>query len=237
MSKKYLAIGIVLTITFFGVLTALALPIWDGKHFMEFADNDFNMLSKGSVYFIPEVSEKAEKYVGKELKVTIKMKDGSEAEKTALLYSKAGADVKVSDNEIVISGDLGRVLQSALTDADAMYKNEGKVIYNKYGYNEREALYYWWLSLKKIEKDYKKSGNRDKIDVGIFIEKEVITRAIEPAYNYYGIEAKNISEEVILAAGLLVFYVVYTLWWGYSIYFLFEGFGLRMEKAKEKKEV
>lgn len=237
MSKKHLMLGIVLTITFFGVLGVMVSPIWDGKNFMEYADGLFNTFSKGSVYFIPKVSEKAEKYVGKELKVTIKMKDSSEAEKTALLYSKAGVDVDVSGNVITISGDLGKILKSALADADAMYKNEGKTLYEKYGYNEKEAMYYWWVSLKKIANDYKKSSNKDKINAGIFIEKEIITRAIEPAYNYYGIEAKNIGEGAIIAAGLLVFYVVYTLWWGFAIYNLFVGLGLRMEKAKEKKEV
>ncbi len=238
MSKKHIVIGLVLTISFFGMLGAMVSPIWgDGKHFTGYADDLFNTLSKGSVYFIPSVSEEAGKYVGKELRVTIKMKDSDEAEKTALLYSKAGADVDVSGNVITISGDLGKVLKSAIADADAMYKNEGKAIKDKYGYNEKEAMYYWWISLKKIAKDYKKSGNRDKINAGIFIEKKVITRAIEPAYNYYGIEAKNISEEAGLAAGLLIFYVVYTLWWGFAIFFLFEGLGLRMERAKEKKEV
>ena len=74
MSKKHLMLGIVLTITFFGVLGVMVSPIWDGKNFMEYADGLFNTFSKGSVYFIPKVSEKAEKYVGKELKVTIKMR-------------------------------------------------------------------------------------------------------------------------------------------------------------------
>jgi hypothetical protein len=34
-----------------------------------------------------------------------------------------------------------------------------------------------------------------------------------------------------------VFYVVYTLWWGFAIFFIFEGIGLSMTKAKVKKEV
>jgi hypothetical protein len=36
---------------------------------------------------------------------------------------------------------------------------------------------------------------------------------------------------------LLAFYVFYTMWWGYAIFYLFEGFGLTMKKAKVKKEV
>jgi hypothetical protein len=37
--------------------------------------------------------------------------------------------------------------------------------------------------------------------------------------------------------GLLLFYVMYTMWWGFAIFFLFEGFGLTMKKSKIKKEV
>jgi hypothetical protein len=36
---------------------------------------------------------------------------------------------------------------------------------------------------------------------------------------------------------MLIFYVVYSLWWGYAILFLFEGLGLSMKRAKVKKEV
>jgi hypothetical protein len=36
---------------------------------------------------------------------------------------------------------------------------------------------------------------------------------------------------------LLVFYVAYTMWWGFAIFYIFEGIGLSMKKAKVKKEV
>ena len=39
-----------------------------------------------------------------------------------------------------------------------------------------------------------------------------------------------------MLSGLLVFYVFYTMWWGYAIFYMFEGFGLTMKKAKVKKE-
>jgi hypothetical protein len=37
--------------------------------------------------------------------------------------------------------------------------------------------------------------------------------------------------------GLLVFYVIYTMWWGFAIFYMFDGIGLTMKKAKVKKEV
>ena len=40
-----------------------------------------------------------------------------------------------------------------------------------------------------------------------------------------------------IMTGLLVFYVAYTMWWGFAIFFMFDGIGLTMKKAKVKKEV
>ncbi len=45
------------------------------------------------------------------------------------------------------------------------------------------------------------------------------------------------SEKAGIMTGLLVFYVVYTMWWGFAIFYMFDGIGLTMKKAKVKKEV
>ncbi len=223
--RKSLIVGIVLAVSFFGVLAAMLMPIWDGETFFKYADDTFNSLSKGSVYFIPEIVKEAEKFNGELMSVEIKAESEETANKIVTLYSEAGADVKYSDGIIAINGDLGAILAKALEDADLGYKNK---------LESKEILYYWWVSLKDIAKHYKKTGEFDK---ALFIEEEVITKAIEPAYNYYGIEAKSVSEEPLFVTALLVFYIVYTIWWGFAIFFLFDGLGLRMEGAKEKKEV
>ncbi len=223
--RKSLIVGIVLAVSFFGVLAAMFMPIWDGKSFFKYADDAFNSLSKGSVYFIPEIVEEAKKFNGESINVKIEVESEKAASRIVTLYSKAGADVEYSDGVIVIDGDLGVILTKALKDADLGYKNE---------LESKETLYYWWISLKEIVKHYKKTGEFDK---ALFIEDEVLPKAIEPAYNYHGIEAKSVSEEPLFVTALLIFYVVYTIWWGFAIFFLFEGLGLRMEGAKEKKEV
>jgi hypothetical protein len=64
----------------------------------------------------------------------------------------------------------------------------------------------------------------------------VVKKAIEPAYNFYQIDANKVSDHAGMLSGLLVFYVFYTMWWGYAIFYMFEGFGLTMKKAKVKKE-
>ena len=66
-----------------------------------------------------------------------------------------------------------------------------------------------------------------------FKEAKVIdtisAKAVETAYNYYGINPKSITDKLGVVIFSLVFYVVYTLWYGFSILFMFEGYGLRLE--------
>jgi hypothetical protein len=33
----------------------------------------------------------------------------------------------------------------------------------------------------------------------------------------------------------LIFYVIYTLWWGIAVLFMFEGIGLEMKKGHKKE--
>lgn len=149
MQKKSLGIGIFLAATFFGVLALMAMPIWNGTNFVKYADDTFNSLSKGSVYFIPEIRKKAEKYSDRYIDVKIKLENEYIAKKVGLLYSEVGAKVKVkvTNNEVIINGNLGEILKSALTDADLAYKNE---LAAKHGLNGKEILYYWWISLDVI---------------------------------------------------------------------------------------
>ena len=65
---------------------------------------------------------------------------------------------------------------------------------------------------------------------------EVIKKGVEVAFNFYGIEPQSVVSKAGILSFALVFYVIYTLWWGVAIFFLFEGFGLQM-KAGAKKEV
>jgi hypothetical protein len=84
-----------------------------------------------------------------------------------------------------------------------------------------------------MDKELKKQGKIAEAK----IVSDVMKKAVEPAYNFYKIEGQKVSEKAGLMIGLLVFYVVYTMWWGFAIFYLFEGLGLTMKKAKVKKEV
>ena len=71
--------GSLMLISFLVLFAALLMPILrdeNGKHVtgLEYADNVFNELSKGSSYFIPGVRENLKKVDGKIVTVTVKLK-------------------------------------------------------------------------------------------------------------------------------------------------------------------
>jgi hypothetical protein len=114
-----------------------------------------------------------------------------------------------------------------------MFRNDGVSIANRYGTDEREVMTSWWNILKGMDKELKKQG---KISEAKLVS-DVMKKGVEPAYNFYKIEGQKVSEKAGMMTGLLIFYVLYTMWWGFAIFFLFEGVGLTMKKAKIKKEV
>ena len=135
--------------------------------------------------------------------------------------------------KLAVSGDLGAVLAAALRDADDMYKNDGAAVSARYGgAKEKAALKAWHVSFTAIDKFLKKNG---KIEEAKMVS-DVMKKAIETAYNYYGVEAQNVADKALLMTALLVFYVIYTMWWGFAIFYMFDGVGLTMTKAKVKKE-
>jgi hypothetical protein len=52
---------------------------------------------------------------------------------------------------------------------------------------------------------------------------------VETSYNYYLIEPQKISDRAFIVLFSLVFYVIYTVWYGFAIMFMFEGWGMELE--------
>ena len=231
-NKKTFSLGVVFAISFIAVLALIFSPVFDGKNGLVFSDDSFNKLAKGSSYFIPKVSKSVEKFVGKPLSVSIKLDKAEDAEPTAKLFTTAGAKADVKDTEIKIEGDLGAILQSALKDSDSMFNNDGKTVSDRYGYEEKTVMKNWWQALSSIEKGLKK----DKLVAEAKVVSDVIKKGVEPGYNFYKIAANKVVDHAGMMSGLLVFYVAYTMWWGYAIFYMFDGLGLSMKKAKVKKE-
>lgn len=231
-NKKSFGIGLALCISFLVVLVVIVSPVFNGKTGLQVADGLFNSISKGSTYFIPHIMEKSGQFAGKTIDATIKFDNSADAEKAGKLFEQAGADAEIKGDALHVSGDLSVIVKSALKDADVMFSNRGEQLHEKYGYDAKEVVYNWWLSFKEINKQMLKNKAFKEADLA----KTVMTKALEPAYNFYGIGHVKVSERAGLVTFLLVFYVVYTVWWGYAIYFLFEGLGIAMSKPKEKKE-
>ena len=64
---------------------------------------------------------------------------------------------------------------------------------------------------------------------------EMRTKVCEPIYNFWGTAPTRASEAKGKLAFLLVFYVVYTVWFGFSIMFLFEGMDIGRRRAKKQE--
>jgi hypothetical protein len=67
------------------------------------------------------------------------------------------------------------------------------------------------------------------------VVEEVLSKGVEVSYNYYGITPSPVSKNVGVLSFSLVFYLIYTMWWGYAIMYLCDGFGLQM-KSHGKRE-
>ena len=233
-NKKMLSIGAFLAVTFIGALALIFSPVFgNGMNGLTYADDMFNKLSKGSSYFIPKVAKSNEKFTNTNLAVTVKLEKPEQNESTMKMLTATGAVVKNANSQLEISGNLGAVMSKVLQDADDMYKNDGKKVADRYGMDEKEAMSSWWNVLEVMDKELKKRGKIEESK----IVSDVMKKAVEPAYNYYKIEAQQVADKALIMTGLLVFYVAYTMWWGFAIFYMFDGIGLTMKKAKVKKEV
>ncbi|GLI53898.1 hypothetical protein [Thermodesulfovibrio yellowstonii] len=244
--KKHLTWGLILLISFIGVLILIFAPIYgQGMNGLEYSDELFNKLAKGSAYQIPKLKKDAEKYKGKLLDVVVDVKRSGDkpgdaekrAERMAKVFTINGAKAEVNGSKVHITGDFGAIMAAALEDSDQMYNNNGDYIKKKYEITDDEKMKQMFRQWHNALSLVNKKLILDKKAQDANFVKNVITKAIEPAYNFYGIQAVKITEKAGVATGLLLFYVLYTIWYGFGVLYLFEGLGLSTKKAKVKKEV
>ena len=228
-------LGIMLAISFVGILCVIFAPIFgDGKTGLQYSDDLFNKLAKGSSHFIQEMSKESQKFAGKPVSFTVKLEDQTQIDKAVAILIPAGAQVGAKELSLTVSADLGKLLDQVLQDSDAIYNNNPKQLSERYpGIDGKEVLPLWWTILNKSIKVLQKDKHIE--EAGII--SDVMKKGIEPAHNFYGIEAQSVLDKAFTLTALLVFYVLYTMWWGYAIFYLFEGLGLTMKKAKVKKGV
>jgi hypothetical protein len=234
MKRTSLGLGIILLACFALVLFLIFMPIFgNGQNGLAYSDEFFNALAKGSSNHMASMRKLSQGMVGTPFAAEIKMASPQQAQATRILYTQAGAEAAVTGAALKISGDLGKVLLNAVADADLLFNEQGENLANRYHYNAKAVLNNWWLSFNKLDAALKKQKNFKQAQVIAEVQK----RSLEPAYNFSGIAPSSVGENALLLTLMLGFYVIYTLFYGYGIFEIFEGLGLQMEKSTTKEEV
>ena len=231
-NKKALIGGLILTTTFLAVLIGMFMPFFDGQNALRAADRLFNSIAKGSTYYIGGLQKKAKTLQDSAFTANLKFDSQQTADNAAKIIRASGAQANIEGTKVAASGDLGKVLSAALTDSEAMFENKETLLRQKYGMPGKEALFVWWTALREMQKDL----TRQKRFKLASFTGTVVKKGVEVGYNFFGIGSQTASSRSRALILSLIFYVIYTLWWGIAIMFLFEAFGLEM-KARAKKEV
>jgi hypothetical protein len=222
--KKEFSKGAFLMVVFLVVLVLMFMPLFNGKNALEYSDDLYNSISKQSAYYIPDTRDKVTAVEPQP--VTMELAVGEDrAEQAAKLFQAAGARVDTAGGTLTVQGDLKEIQLNALEDAEALFRNNAKALEEKYGYGAQAVLYNWWVASNAMDKNLSKQ----KLFKAAKLVDTVKKKAVEPAYNYFGIEPQKLSEQLGIVIFSLVFYVVYTLWYGFGILYLLEGWGMRLE--------
>lgn len=233
MNTKKLMVGIFLLVTFFIVLLIIFMPWFgNGRNGLQFSDDFFNSLAKSSSNFMDSMRTLSTPLKGQAFEVEIKLKDAEAAKRFELILTKAGATVEVEGSALKAKGDLGQVLFAAIADSEALFHNQGEKLKAAYGVDGKAIVRSWWNISRELNTAFNKQHKFSEAKV----INEVMRRSVEPAYNFYGIVPTPVSEQIPMLVFLLVFYVIYTLWYGYGVFELFEGLGMGAH-AGHKEEV
>ena len=235
VNKKSFARGALLMISFAAVFTTILMPVFPGAKGrvtgLDYADNLFNRLSKGSSWFVPEISPRVKAMEGKEIEVAVSLKKAASADAVVRLFTDNGAAADAAGGVVRVKTDFGKLLGAVLVDCEAIYNDKPEPVNAKYGMDGYKALAFWWEALQPMIKELQKMK---RIPEAQLVDL-VMRKGIEPAYNFQGIEAGSVKKEFAIMLALLVFYVLYTLWYGFAVFELFEGIGLTMKKGKKQE--
>lgn len=229
--------GLLLMASFACVFVLIMSPLFTDKNGkpqngLEYSDDLFNTLSKGSSYFIPEVQKTVDSFKNTNFDVAVALKKSANQEDALAILNHIGVTALVVDGEIAIQGNLHNLLNAAVAVSEQLYANNAAAVTEQYGIDGRHVGMVMWDVLGGMIKPLQR---QDHIKEAQAVDL-VIKKAIEPGYNFYGIEAAKVMDKVGIMTALLVFYVLYTVWYGFAIFNLFDGIGLTMKKSKVKQE-
>jgi hypothetical protein len=232
-NRKKFWVGVSGLILFSTILGFWLSPWGHHRSGLERVDQLFNQLAKNSTYFIPEAVNLAPKFEGKTVDFGITSRwPGDDARVAQIIQTNLFSAVLLGDGRVRIKGDLGKMGLAASMDAGLLFKGQESDLRVKYGVNGKEAVYYWWVAFDGLTRRFIQENRSSEADYTRFLT----TRVLEPAYNFAGIETRSIGENIWTVAFFLGLYLLYTLLYGFSILFLFEGLGIQATKSREKKE-
>lgn len=236
--RKFL-VGLFLIVSFGALFWAMFLPLFqeaDGRRInaLQWTDSVFNRLAKGSSWFVPEVMRDIRAAGTIPVNLAVRMPDAEQARICLLELAASGIGAAgYEDGMLRFNGDLSAVLMAAVNDSAELYNNEGDKVSARYGGIEPlKVSVAWWRLLNPAVRLLQM---RDRPQDAKLVE-EVIKKAIEPANNFYGMPVAQVSQNILLVCGLLAFYVLYAIWYGFAIYNLFAGFGL-LGKGEAREDV
>ncbi|MBD5607678.1 MAG: hypothetical protein HDQ93_02365 [Desulfovibrio sp.] len=228
-NKKEFFKGFLLLASFVVMFALIMAPVFKDSEGnpqtgLEYADNIFNSLSKGSSYFIPEIREGIKPVMDKEINVEIGVADRSLAPLALDILRQSGVKAdESSDGKIEISGKLGALFARAIEVSDLLYHNNGSAVSELYDENSPTTVArVWWDILAPMVKIFQKKNELAAANATDL----VIRKGIEPGNNFYGIQPIKVLDHIPLITFLLAFYVIYAIWYGFGIYGIFGGLGL-----------
>lgn len=239
--------GLLLLISFLAVFIAFFMPIFPAQeeraektNGLVFADHLFNTLSKGSSNFF-DPTLKAESSVdfvvnaaakGKTVDIDVPLKDQSTLETVKAVVAAQGLTVSDTAGGLHIQGDLYALLQAAVVDSYSTYNNNlDEVTARHSGADGKVVMKAWWQLLSGMIKPMQRAGMVAEATA----VNTLLTKGVECSYNFYGITPLRVLDNIPLVAGFLIFYVIYTMWYGFAIFELFEGIGLTMKKSVKQE--
>ena len=251
--------GLLLLASFLVVFVLFFMPVFPPQeeggaktNGLVFADHLFNTLSKGSSNFFDPSKQDPKSVdhavaglqgVTVDIEVPFKKTEDSYAadggmksfnvlDSAVSLLSSYGFEASASGSSVKMKGDLHAFLAGVLEDSLSTYNNSfGEVAGRRGGTDGAQVMKTYWHLLENMIKPMQRAGQVGEATV----VNTVKGKAVEASYNFYGITPLRVVDNIPLVAGFLIFYVIYTMWYGFAIFELFEGIGLTMKKSAKSE--
>ena len=233
VDRPKLALGLTGLAVFAVVLAIGTTPAASGNTVLAWADTFFNQLAKHSVNHVAGARTLAAKSADALVDIGITPREHCSAEVIHRVVSCCGAETTLAaDGRIRIRGTMGQLCDDVLTDADLAFQNDLAALEARHGVSANNVLYSWWIVFDGLARRYVQENRPAEAELAKFVSAKVL----EPAYNFRGIPARSVKDNVLPLIGMLAFYLVYTCWYGCSIMLVFEGFGITATVTKGRRE-